>query len=413
MEKLAALISAGRRLLPRAEKPRDASVYVHAGALFLKAGNFADAKEQYERAIAADPSSKQAHAGLYYALTGLGDQHNAAAHLGHALQLQAIVALPYRGTNPPIPILVILSINAGNVLIQRFLDDHIFQTYIVFVEFYESHMPLPPHQLVINAIGDADVRTDALLAAKAILSHTDAPVINPPAAVQASGRCENANRLAGVPGVITPLAITFSRRVLEAGDPTSMLASCDLNFPLLVRAPGYHMGKHFLRLETASELTAALAELPGEELIFMQYLDSRGADGNVRKYRVLMIDGRLYPVHLAISSHWKIHYFSAEMAERPEHRAEEARFLADMPGTLGPKAMAALQQIQSILGLDYAGIDFGLNKDGDILLFEANATMAVYRPDASPEWDYRRVAIEHVYTAVRQLLQSRASASSC
>ncbi len=109
------------------------------------------------------------------------------------------------------------------------------------------------------------------------------------------------------------------------------------------------MGKHFLRLETASELTAALAELPGEELIFMQYLDSRGADGNVRKYRVLMIDGRLYPVHLAISSHWKILYFSAEMAERPEHRAEEARFLADMPGTLGPKAMEALQQIQSIL----------------------------------------------------------------
>ncbi len=45
-----------------------------------------------------------------------------------------------------------------------------------------------------------NVRTDALLAAKAILSHTDAPVINPPAAVQASGRCENANRLAGRAG---------------------------------------------------------------------------------------------------------------------------------------------------------------------------------------------------------------------
>ncbi len=112
MEKLAALISAGRRLLPRAEKPRDASVYVHAGALFLKAGNFADAKEQYERAIAADPSSKQAHAGLYYALTGLGDQHNAAAHLGHALQLQAIVALPYRGYQSPHPY-------SGNPLFQR------------------------------------------------------------------------------------------------------------------------------------------------------------------------------------------------------------------------------------------------------------------------------------------------------
>ncbi len=45
----------------------------------------------------------------------------------------------------------------------------------------------------------------------------------------------------------------------------------------------------------------------------------------------------------------------------PRHRAEEARFLEDMPGVLGPRAMAALAEIQNVLGLDYAGIDFGLN----------------------------------------------------
>ena len=37
--------------------------------------------------------------------------------------------------------------------------------------------------------------------------------------------------------------------------------------------------------------------------------------------------------------------------------------------------------VQAVLGLDYAGIDFGLNPNGEILLFEANATMVVKHPD--------------------------------
>src|ERR1035441_7373662 len=44
-----------------------------------------------------------------------------------------------------------------------------------------------------------------------------------------------------------------------------------------------------------------------------------------------------------------------------------------MPGVLGPRAMEALTKIQATLGLDYAGIDFGLSSAGDLLLFETNA----------------------------------------
>ncbi len=98
------------------------------------------------------------------------------------------------------------------------------------------------------------------------------------------------------------------------------------------------------------------------------------------------------PCTSPISSHWKIHYFTAEMAERAEHRAEDAEFLENMPGVLGPRAMTALEQIQSTLGLDYAGIDFGLSPLGDLLLFEANATMVVNPPEPDERWAYRRPA---------------------
>ena len=115
-----------------------------------------------------------------------------------------------------------------------------------------------------------------------------------------------------------------------------------------------------------------------------------------------------YPLHLAISKHWKIHYFSADMGDPAEHREEEARFLADMPEVLGAKAMAALERLLAAMKLDYGGIDFALNLRGEILLFEANATMVVEQPDEDPRWDYRRAAVERIHTR-----RARSAAGQC
>jgi hypothetical protein len=79
-----------------------------------------------------------------------------------------------------------------------------------------------------------------------------------------------------------------------------------------------------------------------------------------------------------------------------------------MPGVLGPRAMAALAEMQTRLGLDYAGIDFGLSAGGEVLLFEANATMVVNPPEPDEKWAYRRPAVERIYAAVRRMLMARA-----
>jgi len=378
------------------------------GPLLFRAGKMHASKAFYERMLQADPASREAHAGLYYAHSALEDKHTAASHLGQAHHWPAIVTLPYRGAGAPVPILLLLSLNAGNVLILRFLNDRIFQTYVVIVEFCTSSTVLPPHRLVVNGIGDADVRSQALEAAQSILARTRAPVVNPPAAVLVTGRSSNAVRLSAVPGVLTPRTTDLPRKHLESANAAQILAGHGFSSPLLVRAPGYHMGQHFHRVDSPGQLPAALAELPGSDVIVIEYLDGCGSDGKIRKYRVLMVGGHLYPVHLAISSQWKIHYFSAEMEDHPEHRAEEAAFLSDMPAVLGLQTLTALRGIQSALGLDYGGVDFGLNARGQLLIYEANATMAVYRPDPDPKWDYRRPSIERIYTAVREFLLARA-----
>jgi hypothetical protein len=80
-----------------------------------------------------------------------------------------------------------------------------------------------------------------------------------------------------------------------------------------------------------------------------------------------------------------------------------------MPGVLGPLAMTALARIQTALGLDYAGSDFGLNEAGEVLLFEANATMVVLPPEPKPQWAYRRAAVERIFSGVRTMIADRAS----
>ncbi len=177
-----------------------------------------------------------------------------------------------------------------------------------------------------------------------------------------------------------------------------------LEFPLLLRAPGFHTGQHFLRVETREDLAGAAATLPGDELLAIEFLDAAGADGLARKYRVMCIGGAFYPLHLAIAADWKVHYFSADMLDCEDHRAEEQRFLEDMPAVLGPRAMAALAHIAGAMGLDYAGIDFAVGADGALLLFEANATMVIIPPAPEPVWDYRRLPAARALAAAQKLL---------
>ena len=398
--------------LAAASHPADPMSLVNFANDLRKDGENEAARAYFARALAADPDYWQAHLGISAVLAELGEAERAAVHRRRAFQGRCVVPMPYRGTQAPITVLELIAVDKGNTRLKLFMPDRIFKRYVVTTEFYDSATTLPPHDLVVNAIGDADCAGAALQGAQALLAHTTAPVINAPAAVLATGRCQIARRLARIPGVVTAQTLILPRAELAAPDAPETLARHGFVFPLLLRTPGFHGGDNFVRVENGDGIAPALATLPGSELMVMEYLDARGRDGKSRKYRAMMIDGKLYPLHAAISHHWKIHYYSAEMGDVPEHRAEDAAFLDDMNGVLGGRAMNALHSIQTALGLDYGGIDFGLNEQGEVLLFEANATMTVVPPEKDERWDYRRPAVERVCKAVFEMLAGRATTTS-
>ncbi|MGH7035791.1 MAG: tetratricopeptide repeat protein [Stellaceae bacterium] len=374
---------------------------VNLGNVLIEAGEFAAARAEYAAALAVDPDLAQAHQGLARALTELGESAAAAPHFQKGFAGRAVMTRRRRGTAAGVPLLLLVSAKGGNIPTERWLDDRLFAVTALYAEFFNPAQSLPQHAVIFNAIGDADRCGEALAHAEAIARRSKAPLINPPAAVRATGRAAMSRRLTGVPGLIVPKVESLSR--------SALFAASHLGFPILLRAPGFHTGRHFVKIERRDAFAAALAGLPGDEILAIEYLDARGPDGFARKYRVMMIEGALYPLHLAVSAEWKVHYFTADMAASAAHRAEERRFLDDMPAVLGDRAMEALGRVSQMLGLDYAGIDFALAADGRVLFFEANAAMVVNPPDPDPVWDYRRPAVDRVLDAAKRLVLARAT----
>lgn len=379
--------------------PRNPVARVNLGNLLYDEQDFAGARDHYAAALAVDGEVAEAHQGLARALSELGEAAAAEPHWRKGFTGHALLEKPCRGSGAGVPLLLLVSARGGNVPTRLILDDRVFAVTAIYAEFFDPAQPLPKHALVFNAIGDADLCDEALSRAAAIIEHTKTPVVNPPERVRATGRADNAARLGKLPDVVAP-----NVRVLAKAD----FARAALRFPLLLRAPGFHTGRYFSRVERREDLAAAVAALPGSELFAIDYLDSRGSDGMARKYRVMIIDGALYPLHLAISADWKVHYFTADMAANAAHREEERRFLEDMPRILGARAVAALHAVGRAMGLDYAGVDFALRGDGALLLFEANATMVINPPDPDPLWDYRRAPIQRALGAAKKLLLAKA-----
>jgi hypothetical protein len=104
----------------------------------------------------------------------------------------------------------------GNIPLRHFLDDRVFQTSVVFAEYFDLTHPLPVHHIVFNAIGDADFAAPALATARSLLATTTAPVINQPDKVAATGRSDHTQRLAGIPGLVTSGAATYRALCLRA-----------------------------------------------------------------------------------------------------------------------------------------------------------------------------------------------------
>lgn len=350
------------------------------------------------RAIAIEPRFSNAHRLYAELLLQSGDVAGALRELEASMTPVTGITTNFAIDAPPVRVLQLGAAAPGGMTnTDAILHAAACEVTTVLVEYCDGDN-LPPHDIIVNAIADPDAQSVALDIAQWLVQKSHARVINHPARVRATGRVENARRLAAIDGVGAPRAASWKP---ASASLKAALAAHAMSLPAIARAKGLHNGQHMVLLRSLED-EALARDIPGEELILSEFADARGRDGRYRKYRAMFVGDVVLPAHLAISNNWKVHYFSAQMGDA--ERIEEAAYLDNMEGVLGERAVKQLHAIRATLGLEYAGIDFGLDGNGNVIPFEANAAMTIFVPPPGPHTDYRREAALRIFDAAREVM---------
>jgi hypothetical protein len=178
-------------------------------------------------------------------------------------------------------------------------------------------------------------------------------------------------------------------------------------FPVIVRPVGSHAGQGLRKIDSHDEIASYLPNVTAVSFYVTAFVDYSSADGLYRKQRIAFLDGAAFPVHMAISEHWMVHYLSAGMATDAGRRKEEEKWMSEFHSEFFNRHSAAFKSICGCIGLDYFAIDCAEMPDGRLLLFEADVAMIVHALDAPDVFPYKKPAIQQLFNAFDVALRSR------
>jgi tetratricopeptide (TPR) repeat protein len=371
------------------------------GSVLLRGGQPEAAEYHCRLALELDPDMVVAHQNLAALLDERGEAEEARAHRDQVYGRQNLFIEPARASERTV--LILTTAASGNVPHRDLLPRQRYTRLNWFIEYASPGQALPPHDAVFNAIGDADLAGPADAPMRAFLASSPLPVINHPDRVALTKRDNLPALLAGIDGLCVPPVARLTAADMASEGLAACVARAGLAPPVLLRPVGSHGGRGLVRAKRLADLED-FPITPGHDAYVTAFQDFTSADGWLRKYRMIFVDRRPYPYHLAISHDWLVHYESAGMPDDPARVAEERRFLEDPAAVLGPAAMAAVTRIGERMDLDYCGVDFSLLPDGRVLVFEANATMLAHRELENGPLAHKNPWVEAICSAFQALL---------
>lgn len=334
----------------------------------------------------------------------------AFAMQARALERQQVYRLPAGRTGGRIRVLAIAG--PGDMTSITHLDCLLEASDVELVVLYARQgqpLPstLPGHDLVFVAIGESAPNRPLLAQVDAYSKNLARRIFNRPDRILGLSRDRVSALLQSVAGVDMPMTASVGRDDLDRlarGDLTIDQLLHDGCFPLIVRPLDSQGGRDLARLDDPASVAAYLQATGDSAYFVSRFLDYRGADGLYRKYRVVLIEGRAFACHMAISTHWMIHYVNADMDESADKRAEEAGFMAGFDAGFALRHGPGLAQVDRLFGLDYYGIDCAETPEGRLLVFEADTAMLVHAMDRPDLYPYKLPQMEKLFAAFRQML---------
>jgi hypothetical protein len=272
-------------------------------------------------------------------------------------------------------------------------------------------VPLPDHDVAIVVASDAPECGAAFAEMMQLVPRWPRPILNPPHLISNLDRDKLHGLLQGIEGIDIPATIAVSRAQLEevAESKTSLAAIAQgTPFPVIVRPLGSHAGRGLAKVTDTVEMTAYLRQQPEHAFFVSPFVDYSSADGQFRKYRIVIVDGKPYPCHMAIADQWDIWYLNAGMSFSESKRLEEAAFMRTFDEAFAARHANALSRMIERVGLDYFLVDCAENQQGELLIFEADNTAVVHNMDSPELFPYKPPQMLTIFQAFANMLADRA-----
>lgn len=339
--------------------------------------------------------------------------------LGHAIQKEALTlsqhyALPARRPPAHLRLLMLMAPGdlAANTPLECLLEDCDIDLDLFYLSpEHPSLADLPPHDALFVAVGEFDRNLPLLAWLDKALTNWPRPVLNAPGAIPQLARHLASQLLQGIPGLLTPATHRVSRNIIQQladGEQDLATIESDCRFPVILRPVGSQAGQDLARIAGPVDLSAYLGQVDAADFFLANFIDYSSADRLFRKARVVLVNGKPFIAHMAVSAHWMVHYVNAGMYEEATKRTEEANFMADFP-SFAERHRVAFQAIWQHTGLDYLCLDCAETQAGELLIFEAGNAMVVHAMDSNELFPYKPKYIAKTLQAFREMLTLRTS----
>jgi tetratricopeptide (TPR) repeat protein/glutathione synthase/RimK-type ligase-like ATP-grasp enzyme len=391
------------------ERPQLGRLQYQLGKVCFELSESELAIRHFEQAIALNPDDADSRYWIGAIRQKMGDIDAAQAAYAAAAQIRPLIRRQAIKRPPDFRLLALYAPFNGNTPIQYLFKDATYDidTLALFGPGEPDSSALGDIHVVVNLISDADQAGAMLPAAARLAEKLGKPVVNAPSKILRTTRDAVADLLPGIPACRVPRILR-----LDAGSDISMAALAALlpfMFPVLARPAGTHGGDDFKKIESLDELARFLARRPEADHYIIEYVDYASSDGHFRKYRFIFVGEEILPYHLAIGNDWKVHHVSTDKASQPWIQQEEAAFLANPAAVFNAAHDQALHAVRERFGLDYFGIDCGLDRNGNLIVFEVNASMLVH--DDNAEFPYKDRFVRVIKAAFEAMLRNRAGLS--
>jgi len=274
--------------------------------------------------------------------------------------------------------------------------------------------PIPEHDLaIVVAPGDSDTSRRYLDEIERQLVNWPRPVLNKPKRIVNLERDRLFDMLCDVPDLVVPRMARSDRGSLEAvgnGEADIDNIFPKAAFPVVVRPVGSHAGRNLEKLTCHKDVLSYLHRCDDEEFFVSDFIDYSSEDGAFRKGRIVFVDGVPFACHLAIADQWKIWYLNADMEQDGEKRAEEELFMARFDNGFCKRHAAAFAELVKHVDLEYFGIDCAENRDGKLVVFEADNALIVHDMDPHEVFPYKKPQMQKVFSAFAGMISSRSEA---